>query len=556
MLNSIDIKNFLLIDDIHIPFKNAFTVITGETGAGKSIIIQALMLTLGDKLSGKKLIRGNLPKGPNGSQAIITANFDVSNHKTIVEHLATLGIEVEDELILRRNIYEDGKSKAFINDISVGVQTLASLKDYLLEICGQHSSRSLLEKSNHLRLIDEYADHSSELEELSALYADLKTTTLELDALHGKKERSEIEKDFLSTVIKDLESLKTYAGEEDALIEKRKSMLDKFKTTELVSKISQSINNTAIQRHLYGLQKDIERGGDLFNQALASLKNAISEVKEFEAQVEEIASNFPSDSDMEQIENRLFRIRSAARKYNISASEIPNFLESRKIELDEIDNLEYLIKKLQEVKQALGSSYLLLANKISSIRQVVALELKASIEGHLKDLKMEKVQVQINVEDPGKWTAKGVDRITFLVRTNNNLDFGDIAKTASGGELSRIMLAIRLALSEKSVAEIIIFDEIDTGISGSVSSAVGRKLSLLSESSQVIAITHQPQVAAFARNHIHVVKVANDDSTTLHIEILEKEARLDEIARMISGEKITSISLEAAKSLVNEAIAT
>lgn len=552
MLSSIEIKNFLLIDDIQISFKKAFTVITGETGAGKSIIIQALMLALGDKLSGKKVVRAG------ANNAIITANFEIGQHKAVQEYLGTLGIELEDELILRRNIYEDGKSKAFINDIAVNVQTLGKLKDYILEICGQHSSRSLLEKANHLRLVDEYADHTLELDELATLHANLRAITQELDALTAKKERSEIERDFLNTAIKDLEALKTYPDEEDALIEKRKTIADKFKITELVSKISQRISSLNLESQLYSLQKDIERGGELFDKALDPLKKAASELKEFEAQVEEIASNFPDDLDMEQIESRLFKIRSAARKYNIATSDLASFLESKKIELDEIDNLEYLIKKIRTNMQTAQDAYLTLAKKISTTRHKVALQLKSTIEAHLSDLKMEKVQVLINVEeveDQSKWSTKGIDRIAFLVRTNNGLDFGDIAKTASGGELSRIMLAIKLALSEKSSAEIIIFDEIDTGISGSVSSAVGKKLALLALTSQVIAITHQPQVAAFGRNHIHVSKVANDDSTTVHINTLGEAAHLDEIARMISGEKITEVSLQAAKSLVGEAIA-
>lgn len=552
MLNSIEIKNFLLIDDIQISFKKAFTVITGETGAGKSIIIQALMLALGDKLAGKKVVRSK------ATNAVITANFDVGQHKAIREHLEALGIELEDDLILRRNIYEDGRSKAFINDIAVGVQTLGSLKDYLLEICGQHSSRSLLERSNHLRLIDEYAGHPSKLEELAILHANLRNSFQELAALQAKKERSEIERDFLTTAIKDLEALNTYIDEEDILIEKRKSIADKFKITELVSKLSGRISSLNLESQLYALQKDVERGGELFEKALMPLKNALSELKEFEAQVEEIASNFSEDLDMEQIESRLFKIRSAARKYNIATSDLPVFLGSKKVELEEIDNLEYLIKKVQASQQASMDAYLQLAKQISATRYQVALELKATIEAHLSDLKMEKVSVLINIEaieDSSKWTAKGIDRIAFLVRTNNGLDYGDIAKTASGGELSRIMLAIKLALSERSAAEVIIFDEIDTGISGSVSSAVGKKLALLAKTSQVIAITHQPQVAAFGYNHIHVSKVANDDSTTVLINILGEAAHLDEIARMISGEKITTISLEAAKSLVNEACA-
>jgi len=215
-----------------------------------------------------------------------------------------------------------------------------------------------------------------------------------------------------------------------------------------------------------------------------------------------------------------------------------------------------LIKKIEDEVREAKNSYLHLAQAVSETRFRAALVLKDKIESHLADLKMEKVEISINVkssEEPEEWSATGIDKISFMVRTNKGMDFGDIAKSASGGELSRIMLAVKLALSEKNSAEIIIFDEIDTGISGSVSSAVGKKLSLLSASSQVIAITHQPQVAAFGQNHIHVAKFSNDNATSVKIDILNQEQQLNEIARMISGEKITQASLEAAVSLFKEA---
>jgi DNA repair protein RecN (Recombination protein N) len=549
MLSSIEIKNFLLIDNIKIPFEESFTVITGETGAGKSIIIQALMLALGGKLPSKKLVRANT------QSAIIIAVFNIDKHIEAINYLSSLGVEGENELILRRNIYEDGRSKAFINDIPVNLQTLSSLRDILLEVCGQHSSRSLLEKSNHRRLIDEYAGHEASLLELSSLYSSLSSTSAELQHLISKKEKSEIESDFLKHAIKELESLKTYAGEEDELIEKRKSIADKHKITELVGRVSARFNALNLGSELYSLQKDVERGGEIFDKAFIPLRNALSELKEFEAQIEEISNNFSDDLNMEQIEGRLFKIRSIARKYNVLPTELDLFLNSKRRELDEIENLDHLIKKTQDSLQEAKNAYLTIATQVSAGRKLVATELKQKIEDHLKDLKMEKVEIMINVtniEDHSKWSSKGIDNIAFLVRTNRGLDFSDISKTASGGELSRIMLAIKLALSEKSAAEIIIFDEVDTGISGSVSSAVGKKLYELAKQSQVIAITHQPQVTAFGQNHIHVSKVANDNSTSVHITLLGEEAHLDEIARMISGEKVTPISLEAAKALVDE----
>jgi DNA repair protein RecN (Recombination protein N) len=550
MLNSITIKDFLLIDDIEISFKKLFTVITGETGAGKSIIIQALMIAFGDKISGKKLIR------PQAKNAMITANFDIAGCKPALEILNNLGIEIEDELILRRMIYQDGKSKAYINDVPVNIGSVAQLKDVMLEVCGQHSSRSLLEKSNHLKLLDEYAGCAAEVRNIITLYSNLKNKLFELAALQKKKEVSDIERDFLNSTIKELEALNTHPNEENDLIEKRKSMADRHKLSEILIKTNQKISSLNLESQLYNLQKDLERGGEVFDKATSALKNAMSEVKEFEAQIEELAASFSNDFDMEKLESRLFKIRSIARKYGIISSEINNFLDAKISELNEIDNLEYLIKKIEDEVREAKNSYLHLAQAVSETRFRAALVLKDKIESHLADLKMEKVEISINVkssEEPEEWSATGIDKISFMVRTNKGMDFGDIAKSASGGELSRIMLAVKLALSEKNSAEIIIFDEIDTGISGSVSSAVGKKLSLLSASSQVIAITHQPQVAAFGQNHIHVAKFSNDNATSVKIDILNQDQQLNEIARMISGEKITQASLEAAVSLFKEA---
>ncbi|MDF3047825.1 MAG: repair protein RecN [Candidatus Midichloriaceae bacterium] len=550
MLNSIAIKDFLLIDDIEISFKNSFTVITGETGAGKSIIIQALMIALGDKVSNKKLIR------PGAKNAIITANFDIAGYKSVLEVLSNLGIETEDEIIVRRVIYQDGKSKAYINDIPVNISSLAQLKDVMLEVCGQHSSRSLLEKSNHLKLLDEYAGCTEKVRNLAALYTNLKNKSLELAALQKKKEVSDIERDFLNSTIKELENANVHPNEEDDLIEKRKSMADRHKLSEILIKTNQKITSLNLESQLYNLQKDLERGGEIFEKATTALKNAMSEVKEFEAQIEELASLFSNDFDMEKLESRLFKIRSIARKYGVVSSEISSFLEAKKAELNEIDNLEYLIKKAEGEVRGAKDSYLNLAQEVTEIRRKAALLLEDKIEAHLADLKMEKVEILIDVQstdNPDEWTSTGIDKISFMVRTNKGMDFGDIAKSASGGELSRIMLSVKLALSEKNSAEIIIFDEIDTGISGSVSSAVGKKLHLLAASSQVIAITHQPQVAAFGQNHIHVAKFSNDNATSVKIDVLNQEQQLNEIARMISGEKITQASLEAAVSLFKEA---
>lgn len=550
MLTLLEIKNFLLISELKIPFNDNLTVITGETGAGKSILMFALMLVLGDRLGGKKVIRPNC----NAYEAIIIAHFDLRDNDNALNYITNLSIGSDDtSIIVRRHIFLNGKSKFFINDIPVTNQVLTNLKEYILEICGQHSTRSLLEVANHMPLIDDYSNNLDMLEILSAFYHDLKKITLDVKSLMIKKEQSEIERDFLVNIIKDLSGLGMQENEEESLIEARSKIADKFKVTEIINKVSKRISALDYNNQLYIIEKELERYPDIFINALPALKNAISEIKEFEAQVEEVAYSFGENFNMEQIESRLFKIRSMARKYNTLTAELNNLLNNKKKELDDIDNLDYLISTARQNLKKHTEQYYELAKKISQKRMDTAKELKSKIESYLADLMMEKVEIQINIEEfseSDKWTNKGINKVEFLVRTNPTLNFSNIAKSASGGELSRIMLSLKLALSEKNSANIIVFDEIDTGISGAVSSSVGRKLWELAKSCQVIVITHQPQVAAYGISHLHISK--DNDAANVSVNLLSPESSLNEIARMISGKNITNQSLEAAKSLVKE----
>lgn len=546
MLLTLAIKNFVLIDDIEINFEKGFSVISGETGAGKSIILSALMLALGEKLSGKRVVRANC------KEAVVSATFISS--VDLQKYLDEYGVPESQEVIVRRRISEDGKSKFYINDIAVNNSTVSGLKDYLIEISGQHSSRGLLEKSNHIKLLDEFAGATQDVAEINKLYKEMKSLEAQYISLLDKKERSEVEREFLTDMLKELDDLNARNSEEDDLIEKRKALQDKHRIIEIMQKASQRFNSGGILTTLYSIEKDMERGGDLFTKALEPLLKGVSELREFEAQLEEIQNAFPSDYDLENLESRLFKIRSAARKYGFQSSLVEEFVSTKRRELDEIQDLDSTIKKTRESYDSAHERYLELSRKVSAKRAESAVKLKGRIEAHLSDLKMEKVEMNIVVRqapDESHYTSNGIDFIEFLVRTNVGQQFGDISKTASGGELSRIMLSLKLALSENNMVTTIIFDEIDTGISGSVSSAVGRKLKELSSDMQVVAITHQPQVVASADAHLQVQKTSGDD-VTVEVKALSQDEKVREIARMLSGEVITAESLAAAESLMRE----
>lgn len=549
MLQTLTISNFLLIDNIELELKPGLTVVTGETGAGKSIILDALLLVLGNRASGKII------KDPT-KPAVLSASFALPQAFALKVKLEELGFVLNDELILRRIFGIDGKTKAYINDIPVGVAALAELKEYLLEICGQHDSRGLLDPSTHLNLLDTFNDHTEDLTTLKKFYHHYTQLKNELIDLKEKGNKADFEMKYLQTVVEELRTLDIKPNEEETLVAERKTLLDNAKAQDAFVK-AQEIMDSNLLGSLYALERELIKFPEIFAEPLSLVKTATLELEEAQGALKALATRFnPDDTTIDEIESRLFKIRSTARKYGITATQLLEFLIQKQTELSNFTNITSTIVQTEMQFAQAYDHYFTLAQKISKIRHATAEKLRKAVLSELKELKMDKADFRVEIiSNPQEldFGATGFDNVRFLVCTNPGSPYGQLDKVASGGELSRIMLALKVAMANVKSVPVLIFDEIDTGISGAVSDAVGRKLALLAKAYQVLVVTHQPQVAAYGHNHLLVAKHSTNKSTQISIAELDLMSKNQEIARMLSGDTLTDESLAAAKRLVQSA---
>ncbi len=547
MLLSLSIQNLILIDSLTIDFENGLSAFTGETGAGKSIILDALMYALGERTNSK------LIKDPV-KNAVVVATFD-SPTPEIVELLKSLGIDEISELILRRVIYPDGKSKAYINDINVSISTLQSISKDLVEICGQHDSRGLMDSTSHLSLLDIFA--KCDVKPLQTAFLNYSKIKTDLVNLKEKLEKAEIEKSYLKTLVDEIDTINPQPNEEETLAEKRKFLGESSKINAALMGSLEKLSNSKLMSDLFSIQRDLEKYETFFSTPLKLLNSAVIELEEASDSLQEISRKNDFDSStLEEIEERLFKLRSIARKYHTIPALLPEFLQNKRAELALIDNAAEAISQLEKLLINAKTVYLNLAKDISAYRKKGAASLSQAVNSELKNLKMDKADFRIDLESNSSeenWTSTGIDRVAFLIKTNPGQPYSNIAKTASGGELSRTMLALKIALTNTKNISTLIFDEIDTGISGAVSDSVGKKLAELAKNSQVLIVTHQPQVVAYANQHFLVSKQTKKEDTAISVQLLNNQEKQAEIARMLSGEEVSDESLAAAKKLIQSA---
>jgi len=546
MLVSLSIQNLILIESLTIDFDNGLTSFTGETGAGKSIILDALMCTLGGRVNAK------LMKDPDRN-AVVCATF--STNETINSILEEIGLPSNDELILRRVIYPNSKNKAFINDLNVSISAIQKVGGSLVEICGQHDSKGLMDQSSHIDILDRYSKLDTlKIKNAFRVYIDLKN---ELEALQVKLEKAEIEKGYLASVIEDLEKIDPLENEEDQLAEKRKFLSEGAKIGKVLETSKNNLAYSDITKTLHATLHDLEKHESFFMEPIKSINSAVLEIEEAISQIDKIADEMDyNPTIMEQIEDRLFQLRSAARKYQTLPSLLPEFLQDKIAELKLINNSAEALNALGQKVNMARDEYMKLADEAHKIRESKSKILTQLINSELRNLKMEKAEFRIdNVvnNDEKYWTSKGYNSLSFCIKTNPGQPFSPLSKTASGGELSRLMLAIKIALTNDATNSTLIFDEIDTGISGAVSDAVGKKLSQLSGAAQVLVVTHQPQVAAYANTHLLVSKTSSDESTDVKVRKLPDSDRESEIARMLSGQEVSDESIAAARKMIKAA---
>lgn len=544
MLLSLQIKNFVLIDSVSLDFQQGFYVITGETGAGKSILLDSILFVLGEKF--------DLDPVKSGSEmASVTAEFTYS--KNLHNILSEYGIQKSETLIIKRHQYVGGKKKFFINDEPVTAKLLNIVSDELLEMHGQHSHSALLDPYQHIEILDKFGNLENLVNTVRQKFSEWQDIIREIDKLQNNRDSVLKEIDFLTFATNELSEKAPEIGEEEKLAELRIELQNASKNQELLKNIADFIDRSNILGNIGSLQRMIERNckNDIFDEALEKLVSAYSYMEEAEHAITKLSQD-NEIGNLDEIETRLFEIRALSRKYNIPADELSSYYNKIVLELEalqsKIDNLDDLKSKSYQSKDA----YMKASLELSEKRLETAKLLEKRIQEELAPLKMAgcKWIVDITTKAEKDFSSNGLDIVRFIASTNPGMPSGPIDKIASGGELARLMLAVKVALFDKFSKPTIIFDEIDTGIGGSVADSIGERLKKLSEVAQVLVITHQPQVVAKSDFHILVEKKVEDKKTSSYARLLDQNGKKVEIARMLSGKNITDGAMIAAEELI------
>ncbi|MFV9873754.1 MAG: DNA repair protein RecN [Rickettsia conorii subsp. raoultii] len=544
MFCSLSVKNFILIDELEIEFNKGLCVITGETGAGKSILLDAILFCLGYKTSNNIIKRGK-------DYAVVNIIFSLNEE--IKNFLIQNFIEPEELLFVKCLQKAEGRKNFFINNQVVTKALMQQLATYLFELHGQNNNISLLEANTQRDILDSYGNLLDFRAGLSKCYQTWQNTRKEMAEITLKQNSIEQEIDYLSFATEELTKLNIQTGEEEKLANLRKDLQNKDKDLQLIKDILEQINNPAINTSINRAEKLLARQGnnERFEAIVTSLEEAYNNLEEARQELSNLLDSFNYEEyNLEETEERLFLIKAISRKYNVPADELGVFLDKSLEQLSILKNKIANSNELKAQEVLLQKKYYELASNLSAKRLIVAKHLEESLHQELKQLKMAKAifEIEINAKEP---TADGNDDIVFKASTNPGTAAAAINKIASGGELSRFMLALKTSLFDKMVKPSIIFDEIDVGIGGEVADKVGERLKKLSSVTQVIVITHQPQVAGKADLHIKIEKIQLEKETKVTVKALNLAERQEELARMISGKTITKASLNAAKELLH-----
>ena len=553
MLLHLSIRNIVLIEQVNLQVGPGLCVLSGETGAGKSILLDALGLALGGRAESRLVRRG-------AEKAVVTAEFSLEGLPYIHEELEGLGLEPgsEDMLVLRRQLDAQGKSRAFINDEPVSAKALKSIGEKLVEVHGQHQQRGLLDPSSHLALLDGFGRHDDLLRRVSDVYAIWNEQTEALKLLQRSIEQTKRERDYLEHMQAELAALNPQPGEEEALSDRRLAMMqaEKMATTldEVLVELQQPRSvEDALRSAQNILMRSTLKEAEQFSPAIDALEKAMVELQEAQAQVRELGHAMEYDpGELEAVEERLFALKDAGRKYNLPLDELPDLMIQVNEKLALLATQEEQESALSRQVDEARSAYLKQAEKLRQTRRQVAGRLEKALLAELKPLKMEatRFQVAMTPKEEEQYSAQGIDTVQFEVATNKGSDLGPLQQIASGGELSRFMLALAVVLADVHATPCMIFDEIDAGTGGAVADAIGRRLETLGEHAQVMVVTHLPQVAARGNRHYRIEKTAGKCETTTTITQLDTQARQEELARMLSGADITTQARAAAGQLL------
>lgn len=548
MLVSLSISNFILIDSLHLDFQNGLTVISGETGAGKSIILDALELILGSRVSPKYVKNPQKP-------AVLCAEFLVEGMPELQQLLAQNSFEGTN-IIIKRVFSVDGKSKNYINDTLASVALISLLAEHLIEISTQHDQKGLFDPGMHRKFLDDSLNIPSLLNTVAGKFEQYHQLNQQLILLRTTQAQAEDEKCFLQHVIDELSTLRPQYGEEGELIEKRNKLREIAKIQGAMTIINQKINaGDGIISMLNHILKEFNKANLHDLEIIGYFERALIEVTEGNSSLQSMLKAAHDEQELNRIEERLFALKGVARKYNVLPDQLPEYLEKTQQKLDLIINYDQRYLELtQQMEQAKGE-YLNFAEELSYKRKEGGVNLENRVAQELHSLKMGAASFKIEITSmpQDKWSVAGIDKVRFIGQTNPGSQADLINKIASGGELSRFFLAIKVAISSNKSVNTIIFDEVDVGVGGAVATSIGKKLATIAAGTQVLIITHQPQVASFSNNHFLVEKYMHEGETLVKVKKLSEKEKQQEIARMLSGDHINDSAIEAANQLILQA---
>ena len=559
MLTAISIRDVVLIDRLDLSFSAGLTVLTGETGAGKSILLDSLGLALGARAE-SGLVRNGC------EQASVAAVFAPLPDHPVFALLREQGIEADDEIVLRRVVQKDGRSRAFANDQPISAGLLRRAGAMLVEVQGQHEQMGLADPAVQSRLLDVYGVKPALQTAIAAAWRDWRNTLSALAAARAAIEAAERDRDFLEHAIAELSALAPQPGEEDQLAIERQRLQQGERLAEAIAAAISELTPrdrrsggpaAALRAGARALQRLLPPGDAAADNPVTPALAALERAEEALAEAETLLTRLANDHDadprrLEQTEERLFALRAAARKHAIQVPELPQFLANLRTRQGALENGTAKVEDLGRQTAAARIAYVAAAEALTAARKHAAVRLEVAISRELAPLRLDRAKfvAEIAQLEESAWGAQGADAVRFLIATNPGQTPGLLAKVASGGELSRLMLALKVVLAGGSTVPTLVFDEVDSGIGGATAAAVGDRLARVAADVQVLLVTHSPQVAARGQAHLLVSKATSKGRAETRVEHLLLDARREEIARMLAGETVTEQARAAADSLL------
>jgi DNA repair protein RecN (Recombination protein N) len=554
MLSALSVRNIVLIDQLELALDEGLTALTGETGAGKSILLDALTLALGGR-GNASLVRAGAESGQ------VVAVVQLPRTHPARAALRDNAVADDEDIILRRVQFPDGRTRAFINDQPVSAGLLQAIGRLVVEIHGQHDDRALVDVATHRSLLDAFGGHEQLVSRVWQAHEALVEATAAVDGQRAVIDEARAREEYARHVVAELGDLAPEAGEEEVLAERRQRLMQLEKAAEEVRDADEILNGPmapgpALSGLLRRLGRKAESGAAVFQPVVESLDAALVAMDAVSDALEQLKREMAFDpSDLEKVEERLFALRAAARKHHTTCDGLEAVLAKYRGDLEMLQSGEASLKGLEEAAKAARAGYDSAAAELAAARQLAGTALSAAVGAELPDLKLGAARFIVQIEsDTKRIAANGYDQVAFHVQTNPGTSPGPILKVASGGELSRFLLALKVVLADRGSAPVLIFDEIDTGVGGAVADAIGRRLARLARKVQVLTVTHAPQVAARANSHLLIEKQAIEEGAFVrtHVRRLDGKAQQEEIARMLAGAKVTDEARAAAKRLISE----